>query len=361
MKRFYPLLALVLPLVSLTEAAAQPAKPVRATSSPAGTGAPAAPKEPTGPAYAAVLKYYRSGEAAKFMEALPALEKAHPASPWTLYFQSFVKQMSHEDPAGALKGYSDVIRLLPDEFGDAYLHRAELLADKGLEERAVADMTKAIALASPKVPAFYYELRADYQAGSGHDAEAIADFKKAIAIDGAAAKSYQGLVNLSQKAGTETETAALLVKALAGPQAANAPVRLAYAGLLTRTQQWPAADAEYDRALATAGFKPTAQDLSNAGVAARNVPNFSKAEALLERAIKLDPRNVDYVTNRASLAVDQQQWEAVHTWAQAALTVNDNDPMANMLMAVGIMRTNRGQAAAEAYETKAKRLEAARH
>ena len=348
---------LALPLARPTDAVAQPAQTARpAAASPA---AAATPKEPTGPAYAAVIKHYGSGEWAKFMEALPALEKAHPTSPWTLYFQSFVKHMSREDPAGALKGYSDVIRLMPDEFGDAYLHRAELLTDKGLDDRAVADMTRAIALASPKVPAFYYRQRGEYQMGGGHEAEAIADFKKSISIDGADPKPYRGLLNLSQKTGTEAETAALLTQALAGKQAQNAPVRLVYADLLTRTKQWAPANAEFDRALATAGFQPDGQDLNSAGVAARNVQNFAKAETLLERAIRLDPRRVDFVTNRASVALDQQQWEAVHTWAQAALAVDSENPMANMMMAVGIMRTNRGEAAALEYEAKAKRLEAA--
>ena len=348
---------LALPLARPTDAVAQPAKTARPAA--ASSAAAATPKEPTGPAYAAVIKHYGSSEWVKFMEALPALEKAHPTSPWTLYFQSFVKHMSREDPAGALKGYSDVIRLMPDEFGDAYLHRAELLTDKGLDDRAVADMTKAIALASPKVPAFYYRQRGEYQLRGGHDAEAITDFKKAIALDGTDAKPYRGLVNISQKNGTEAETAALLTIALAGPQAQNAPVRLAYADLLTSTKQWAVADAEFDRALATAGYEPMAQDLNNAGVAARNVQKFSKAETLLERAIRLDSRRVDFVINRVSVAIDQQQWENVHKWAQAALAVDSENPMANMMMAVGIMRTNRGEAAAQEYEAKAKRLEAA--
>ena len=65
------------------------------------------------------------------------------------------------------------------------------------------------------------------------------------------------------------------------------------------------------------------------------------------------------IHKRVSIAMDQQQWEAVHTWARAALAVDSEDPMANMMMAVGIMRTNRGEAAALEYEAKARRLDAA--
>jgi len=370
MKFRYALLLLALPLARPTGSAAQPAArpPARpqvsaaaSAAAPAAAATPQTPKELTGPAYAAVAKYYLAHDVPRFMAALPALEKAYPASPWTRYFQAFVKHMSRQDLPGALQGYSEVIRQLPDEFGDAYLHRAELLADKGLLDRAVADMDRAITLASPKVPASLYTLRGDFQAQGGHEPEAIADFKKSIALDGANAKSYRGLVNLSQKNGIAAETAALLTKALAGAQAQNAAVRLAYAALLTQTKQWAAAEAEYDRALATAGFQPTGQDLNNAAVAARNGQHFPKAEGLLERAIALDPRDVNFVVNRASLAVDQQQWEAVYKWAQAALAVSADSPMANMLMAVGLTRTNRDPAAARDYEAKAKRLDAANH
>ena len=57
--------------------------------------------------------------------------------------------------------------------------------------------------------------------------------------------------------------------------------------------------------------------------------------------------------------MEQKAWEDVYTYAKKAIAVNPKNAMANMMMAIGISRTNRGEALAAEYEAKAKALETA--
>ena len=125
-----------------------------------------------------------------------------------------------------------------------------------------------------------------------------------------------------------------------------------------RQQKFADADAQYKLALSSAGFTPSAKDLNTAGIIAMKVRDYPRANTLLERGMALDPSDVGIVLNRASVAMEQKAWEDVYTYAQKAIAVDAASAMANMMMAIGVSRTGRGDALAAEYEAKAKKLEA---
>ncbi len=317
--------------------------------------------EPTSAAYKASVKEYsdafKTGDLTKFKATLPALEKAHPGHPNTLFFQAFYAEASGEDLTAAMKGYSDVIRLKPD-FTEAYQHRAGLFSAKGMDDRAVADMDKAIEHAGADVYASMYGDRGEFKTRAGDDAGAFADFKKAAQMEPANPKWYRGVGNMAVRMKNPAAAEAVLSAALGGAQSGNGGIRAAYADLLMRQQKFAEADAQSKLALAAPSFTPSAQDLNTAGIIAMKQRDYPRANGLLERGMVLDPSDVSIVLNRASVAMEQKAWEDVYTYAQKAVAVDANSAMANMMMAVGISRTGRGDTLAAEYEAKAKKLDA---
>lgn len=316
-------------------------------------------KAPTGPAFDAMLKAYsasfQTGDAEGIRKALPALEQAYPGHPYTLYFQAFYYHASGKDIPAAMKGYSDAVRLMPD-FSDPYIRRASLFADKGMFDRAVSDMDKAIAAEGEAANAGMYSDRADFKLQAGDAAGALADFRKAVALAPGEAKFYRGVANTALRAGDATSATAIFKTALSGAQKGNGSIAAAYGDFLLRQQQWKEADEQYSLAFRAAGFKPGAKDYNSAGIAAYKLKDYPRAAALLDKGIALDPKDAAMICNRASVAIDQQQWPEVYTLAQQALAADANSSLANMMMAVGIKRTGRGDALAADYEAKAKRL-----
>ena len=315
--------------------------------------------EPTSAAYKALVKEYvaafQTGDLTKFKAALPAVEKAHPGHPNTLFFQAFYTEGSGGDHTAAMKGYSDVIRLNPD-FTEAYQHRAVLFYRKGMYDRAVADMDKAIETAGKDLYAAMYGDRGEFKYQAGDYPGAFADYTKATGMEPANPKWYIGVANTSIDMKNPAASEAVFKAALDGGQSSNGGIRAAYGNLLMRTQKFAEADAQCKLAFSASGFSPDAKDLNTAGIVAMKMRDYGRASGLLERGMAKDPTDVDIVLNRASVAIEQKAWEDVYNYAQKAIAVDPKSAMANMMMAVGISRTNRGDALAAEYEAKAKKL-----
>lgn len=76
----------------------------------------------------------------------------------------------------ALRGYSEVIKSAPD-LSDPFIFRAIIFNEKGMYQKAIDDMTKAIELEGDKMPN-NFTLRGNIYANAGNDSEAYQDFKK---------------------------------------------------------------------------------------------------------------------------------------------------------------------------------------
>lgn len=317
-------------------------------------------KPPTGAAFDALVKEYTAsfgtGSPDGLRAKLPAMEKAYPDHPYTVFFQAFLMHITG-DETGALRSYSEAIRLMP-EFSDPYPMRATLFADKGMYMRAEADMSKAIEIEGENAGAGWYSDRGDYRVKTGNSAGALEDFKMAVSKNPADARYYRGVVSVAIMLDRASEADAMLNAALAGAQKGNAGVRLAYADLLLRQQKFGEADAQYKQALTTAGYKGTSKDYNSAGIAAYKLKEYGRAATLLNKATELDPTDAEILCNLASVAMDEGKWEEVYTYAHKALDAQPSSPMANMMMAVGVKRTGRGDALAAQYEETAKKLAA---
>ncbi len=320
-------------------------------------------KPPTGPAFDAMVKEYvasfKTGDTEGIKAKLPAMEKAWPDHPYTLFFQAFYNHASGKDIQAAMKGYSEAIRMMP-EFSDPYIRRAGLFADRGMYERAVADLDKAIAAEGKDVYASLYSDRGDYKYAAGDTKGGFDDMVQAIALSPAEPRYYRGAMNLAFAMGNPAAAQDLFTRAVNGSQSGNAAVRMEHAAFLLRRQQFAEADVQSQKAIATSGFQPDAKQYNNAGIIAYRLKDYTRAASLLEKGIALDPADADMICNRASVAIDKQEWEEVYKYAQKAIAANPDNAQANMMMAIGVKRTGRGDALAATYEARAKKLEADR-
>ncbi len=316
------------------------------------------PAVPKGPAFDAIVKAYMQSDVKAVETAYPAFEKQYPGNAYTKFFHAYISDQTGKDIEGALREYSEVIRMSPD-LSDPYAYRAVIFSDKGLDERAIADITKAIELEGKSAPAYFFRLRGDYYNNVSNFTASITDFKKAIELSPVTTRYYRGLMNSAIKAATPAEAEAVLKEAVNGAQKDNAGIRIVYGEYLMRQKRMAEADQEFTQALAENSYQPTGEDFNSASIAALNVKDIPRAVLLAEKGFSLSPKNVDIINNRASIAVQQQNWDDVYKWAQKALSVNSNSALANMLMAVGVKRTGKGDALSEEYKAKAKKLEAA--
>lgn len=313
---------------------------------------------PKGKAFDAIIKAYDARDLDAVKLAFPQFQKAYPNDPFTKFFHAYINDRSGADVEAALREYSEVIRLAPD-LSDPYVYRSIIFSKKGIDEKAKADITKAIELEGNNAPAYFYGLRGDYNNYTKDYVAAISDFKKAISISPWIAKYYRGLMNVSLKAGTTDEALSVLAVTLSGEQSENAEIKFVYGELLMRLKRMPEADKVFIEALAIKNYQPSAEEYNSASIAALNVKDMQRATRLSEEACTRSPKNVDIINNRATIAVKQQLWDEAYTWAEKALAINSNSSLANMLMAIAVKRTGKGDALSAEYEAKAKRLEAA--
>ena len=147
----------------------------------AGTATAQMPPVPTSPAFKRVVVAYNNSDIAAIEKELPGLQKAYPENPFVQFFHALCNDRTGRDVPGALREYSEIIRKWP-EATDSYPFRAEIFAEKGMYDRAVADMDKAIAVEGEASPPVWYKQRGDFKASAGNNAEAVEDFQKAISL-----------------------------------------------------------------------------------------------------------------------------------------------------------------------------------
>ncbi len=311
---------------------------------------------PTGPAAVKAIKAYSEHKLDDLAAVLPDLIKAHPNHPYTIFFKAYIADNKDNNVSEALKGYSEVIKIAPDIM-EAYFFRARIFNEKGMYEKAIEDMSNAIKYDDSKASNLY-TMRGEIYSSAGKNTEAYNDFKQAIVFSPALATNYRGLMNTGLKANRIDDAAATIRKAIEGTESKNASVWEVWGDMNLRTKQFAVADKAYDISFTLIGAKPTADSYNSAAIAALNTNNFSKAKRLAEEAVQEDPKGYLYYCTRSEISVQDKTWEEVYTWAQKALQVNEKSARANKLMAIGVKRTNRGEALSKEYDFKSKKYEA---
>ena len=313
-------------------------------------------KPPTGPAAEKIIKAYSSGDLNGIVATFSALEKAWPDHPFTHFFKAFIADRKDNNVNEALREYSTVIKMAPD-LSDPFLFRAIIFNEKGMYEKAVEDMSKAIELEGDGNPNLF-SLRGDIYSNAGKNEEAFADFKKGISLDPAIAKNYRGLMNTGLELNKNTELMAIIKNAVSGSELKNGAVWEVWGDMNLRTKAFAEADKAYSNALSLNPAAATADTYNNAAIAALNTNSFPRAKSLSEKAITLEPGNYLLYTVRAEISTKDKSWEEVYEWAKKALAINEKTARGNMLMAVGVKLTGRGDTLSADYQQKAKAYEA---
>lgn len=311
---------------------------------------------PTGPAAKKAIDAYSTGNLDAMAAAMPAMIKEVPNHPYTIFFKAFIADRKDNNVNEALRGYSEVIKTAPDLM-EPYFFRAIIFNEKGMYEKAIEDMTNAIKYDTDKTSNLF-TLRGEIYSAAEKNEEAFADFKQAIQLTPSIAKNYRGLMNTALALHKQDAAVTIIKNAVTGTESGNAEVWEVWGDINLRTKQFSIADKAYDKSFSLNGASPNADSYNSAATAALNVNNFSKAKQLAEKAISLAPEDHHYYNTRAEISVQDKTWEEVYTWAQKALQVNDKSAKANLLMAIGVKRTNRGDALSAEYEKKSKELQA---
>lgn len=161
-------------------------------------------------------------------------------------------------------------------------------------------------------------------------------------------------MNTGLLTGRKDEIISILSNAVNGSEAQNGSVWEVWGDVNLRTKQFATADKAYGKAIALDATNANADCYNSAAIAALNTNQFVKAKQLAEKAISLAPKNHLFYCNRSEISIQDKTWEEVYTWAQKALQVNEKSARANLLMAIGVKRTNRGDALSAEYEKKVK-------
>jgi tetratricopeptide (TPR) repeat protein len=309
---------------------------------------------PKGTAADKAIAAYSAGNLNDLYAALPALVKEHPNHPFTIFFKAFIADRKDNNVAEALRGYSEVIKTAPDLM-EPFLFRAIIFNEKGMYEKAIEDMTNAIKYDTDK-SSNLFTLRGEIYSTANKNEEAFADFKQAIQMTPSVAKNYRGIMNTAFAINKKDEAIAIIKNAVNGTEAENADVWEVWGEINLRTKQFSTADKAYDKSFSlNATASPEAYN--SASIAALNVNNFSKAKQHAEKAITLAPEDFHNYNTRSEISVQDKTWEEVYTWAKKALELNPKSARANMLMAIGVKRTNRGEALSAEFEKKSKQLQ----
>ncbi|KAB7727512.1 tetratricopeptide repeat protein [Rudanella paleaurantiibacter] len=129
------------------------------------------------------------------------------------YYNRALLKIAQNDLEGALKDYSDAIRLVPDTArlasSDLYLNRGQLFATQSQVQPAITDFTKAIEL-NPKNALALYN-RGNLYFNQKNLPGALADFQKSVEADPAFGKAFYGL-GLAQLLNNQRDAACLSLK-----------------------------------------------------------------------------------------------------------------------------------------------------
>jgi tetratricopeptide (TPR) repeat protein len=290
------------------------------------------------------------------LATLLSFEKKYPADEKVMFNRGWYEYNFEDNMNEALRAFSSAIKKDP-KFVKAYLFRAKVFEKKGVYEKAIEDLNTAIALNKPidntaiyqQRAGFYYQLK-DYK-------NAVTDYLKSIELNPQVSITYNDLSRTYRALGNSKEAEAILYNNLFTKVDQPGILYIFYGEFLVAEKRYSEAIAQYKKGFATTDPKNTyAEDFNTAATAAYKLKDLNQAAIWFNTAIYLDPKNINYLLNRASVGVDEKNWAQVKAYAEKALQLNSNNPMANMMMAVGLKNTG-NSSQAQVYEDKAKRLD----
>lgn len=268
------------------------------------------------------------------------------------YFLSGFNSYRNGDDMAALSAFSNAIKIRPD-FVIPYQFRAEIFSDKGMKEKAIADISEAIKLDPNNVG--LYKTRSALYFKTQQFQEGLMDMKNVIALAPTDIMGYYDAAIFGKAADSNFDGDSFFRQAYAEKGIPEYLTNILYAKYLLNQGRFEEAKGKYEAALSTneADFYDT--DFHEAAIVFYKNSEYEKAIKYYNKAISINPENVDYRSNLASVYIDLKDWQKVKETAQGALSQNSEDARANMLMAIGLKYTGNETLSAD-YEAKAKRL-----
>ena len=290
----------------------------------------------------------------KALAQVITMEKKYPNDPAVLFHRGYYHYNFEGDDNKALGYFSNAIKLNND-FVMAYLMRSKILAKKGIYAKAVDDISVAIKF-NPTSADLISE-RASWYFSLQQYEQSLADFLQVIKLDPARSVAYYDGANTYKRLNKKTEAEQLLQSAFLQSLDNKTTMYCFYGRYLLRENRFKEASEQYRKASAISVSQWGASEYNDAGISFFRSDDIQQAVVFLEKAITAEPGNVNYILNRADVAIDVKEWQTVISLAKSALAINLKHPKANMMMAVGL--TESGDVAnGKLYETKAKQYEA---
>lgn len=250
----------------------------------------------------------------------------------------------------AMMSFTNVIKLLP-KFALAYNGRAILFEQKGLLEKSIADFTKSIEINASDGE--IYGKRADLYVQLNQLQNGLEDYKKQIQFAPTNIMGYYNAATVGVGLGKGSEADNYFTNAYAAKGMQAFVVNALYGKFLVLQKRYPEAKEKYELALKVAEDQFGDEDFNMAAIAFYKNELYDKAITYTNKAIALQPDNIDYKCNLASIYVDTKNWQKVIEAAQSGLATDPNHAMANMYMAIGLTKMGR-ENEAKPYLIKAK-------
>lgn len=297
---------------------------------------------------------YQTGDIDEAMRLLKVLEQKYPDNPYVLTERGGWQLYGDGDVNAALISLSKAVRLLPKDDNLLTL-RGIAFYRKGFIEKAIADQEAAIAI-NPKPVMFYIKL-GNYQYALKQYDLALATFLKAVEVKPAAAEAYGDAFAAYAALNKSDEPARLFEKGLTQPGMDIGFLRCYYGDYLMRMKRFGESAVQYQLAYDMPEPHLYAKDYHNAGLVYYKIGNLQKAIFFLDIALKKNPENVGFLINRANMAMDAKDWDALIALSARALAIEETSALANMLMSIGLKWGPKDLERSAKYERRANELD----
>lgn len=297
---------------------------------------------------------YQSGDEKEAYRLLGSLEKKYPDNGyilsekggWQLYFENDINL--------ALITLSKSLKLIPAN--DVALTLRGIAFDrKGLTEKAIQDQKDAIAI-NPE-PIMYYIYLGRYHYVLAQYNEALTSFLKALKMDSTAIEIYQDVFATYAKLHQAFDAQQLFEKGLKVEGIDIGMLRCSYGNFLMRIQKFEAASQQYQMAYDMPEPHLYAEDYHDAAISYFKINQLQKALFFIDIAIKNDPQEVIYLTNKADIAMNLKDWNLVMATSKKAIDLDPKSALAHMYMSIGLKSGPGKMEESKRYEDKANELD----
>lgn len=294
-----------------------------------------------------------SNNKAKALTTIESLEKKFPTDAKVFVLRGYY-EIKDGNPNGALMNFSNAIKANP-KYAFAYDARAQVFSKKGMLDKAILDANEAIEI-EPKNIGFlknrvgFYFHNKQYQ-------EALDDVKAKIKLEPNNIYNYYDAADFTKDLDKNAVADFYFDQAYANKSIPKYLTDIQFASFLLKYGRFEEAKTKYETALVNNEKDFTDSNFHESAIVFYKTKNYDKAIIYFNKAIALNPNNVEYYNNLSSVYLTLKDWQKLIETAQKALNANDNSPIANMYMAIGLNNTGNSSKALE-YQARAKRLDA---